>query len=212
MPLFFQHHIDDATRVAIWKIEEDESFFTEYVPLQRTITHPFKRLQHLAGRYLLQHLFSDFPISLIQIADTKKPFLEDEQYHFSISHCHEYAGVIVSKNKRVGIDIEIISDKVARIRKKFLIQEEQDLLITQMKNAGPSSELAWLTLAWSCKEAAFKWYGKGEVDFKNHMVIEKIVGDKNAILIQMAFKKNEDRLLDLHSSFFNDLVLTYVFT
>jgi phosphopantetheinyl transferase len=212
MPLFFQHHIDDDTRVAIWKIEEEEGFFTQFVPLQRAITHPFKRLQHLAGRYLLQHLFPDFPISLILIADTRKPYLDDELYHFSISHCHEYAAVIVSRKSRVGIDIEMISDKVKRIEHKFLIEQEQALLATKMKNSDLSSELALLTLAWSCKEAAFKWFGKGEVDFKRHMVFEKVEKNESAFLIQLAFKKNEDRILDLHSCFFNNLVLSYVIT
>src|SRR5688572_33506351 len=84
MPLFYQQAVDSETKLAIWKIEEEEQFFLDHVPLQREITHPHKRLQHLAGRYLLQFLFPDFPIRLIQIADTRKPFLEDEAYHFSI--------------------------------------------------------------------------------------------------------------------------------
>src|SRR5438128_7090094 len=107
MPLFFQRDIDETTRLALWKIEEEESFFSQHVPLQRDITHPHKRLQHLAGRYLLQYLFPDFPINLIKIADTRKPYLEDEAYHFSISHCSNYAAAIVSKTARVGVDIEI---------------------------------------------------------------------------------------------------------
>jgi hypothetical protein len=61
MPLFYQQHINQSTRLAIWKIEESESFFAETVPLKRDITHPHKRLQHLAGRYLLRFLF---PIKL----------------------------------------------------------------------------------------------------------------------------------------------------
>jgi len=69
----------------------------EKVPLQNNITHPHKRLQHLAGRLVLSELYEDFPIKLIQIADTKKPFLPDEAFHFSISHCGEYAAAIVSR-------------------------------------------------------------------------------------------------------------------
>src|SRR5699024_2654722 len=108
MPLFFLNELDADTRLAVWKIEEEELFFTEKVPLQRQITHPHKRLQHLAARYLLQHLFPHFPISLIQVADTRKPYLEDEAFHFSISHCGDFAAVIVSRAKRVGVDIELV--------------------------------------------------------------------------------------------------------
>ena len=52
MPIFFQHQINDDTKLAVWEIKEDEDFFLQHVPLQREITHPHKRLQHLAGRYL----------------------------------------------------------------------------------------------------------------------------------------------------------------
>ncbi|MGN6355248.1 MAG: 4'-phosphopantetheinyl transferase family protein, partial [Parafilimonas sp.] len=72
MPLFFQHTINETTQLGIWHIEEEEDFFLAKVPLQKSITHPHKRLQHLAGRYLLQYLFPDFPYAEILIADTKK--------------------------------------------------------------------------------------------------------------------------------------------
>ncbi len=124
MPIFFQQDIDKDTKLAVWKIEEEESFFLQHVPLQREITHPHKRLQHLAGRYLLQYLFPDFPISLIKIADTRKPFLENEGYHFSISHCGSYAAALVSKTKRVGVDIEVPTHKVEKIKHKFLQDAE----------------------------------------------------------------------------------------
>jgi 4'-phosphopantetheinyl transferase EntD len=100
--IFFQHSINDATKLGIWKIEEPESFFLNRVPLKQQVTHPYKRLQHLAGRMLLPELFEDFPLKEIIIADTRKPFLEDEVYHFSISHCGNFAGAIASRRNRVG--------------------------------------------------------------------------------------------------------------
>src|SRR5258705_8617683 len=125
MPIFFQHQISDTTRLGIWKIEETEEFFKGNVPLHRDVTHPHKRLQHLAGRFLLQFLFPDFPYELIRIADTRKPFLQEEQFHFSISHCGDYAAAIVSKERRVGVDIEIPTEKVLKIVHKFLEEKEQ---------------------------------------------------------------------------------------
>src|SRR6478672_3549276 len=123
MPVFFQHQINETTRLGIWKIEESEEFFKNNVPLHRDVTHPRKRLQHLAGRFLLQYLFPDFPYELIQIADTRKPYLPDEQYHFSISHCGDYAAAIVSRDKRVGIDVEEPVEKIMRIADKFTTVE-----------------------------------------------------------------------------------------
>ncbi|MFL5741596.1 MAG: 4'-phosphopantetheinyl transferase family protein [Flavisolibacter sp.] len=160
MSIFFQQDLNGSTRLGIWKIEEEEDFFLRKVPLQRDITHPHKRLQHLAGRYLLKYLYPDFPTELIRIADTRKPFLEDEAYHFSISHCGNFAAVLVSKDCRVGIDIEMTSEKVLRILHKFLHQEEHMLL-----GRGTGEENFIPTLLWSAKEAMFKWWGRGEVDF-----------------------------------------------
>lgn len=173
MPIFFQHQINETTRLGIWKIEENEDFFKNNVPLQRDVTHPHKRLQHLAGRFLLQFLFPDFPYELIRIADTRKPFLPNEQYHFSISHCGDYAAAIVSRDHRVGIDIEIPVEKIVRIRDKFLHKEE----IIHF----PVSDIQYLTLFWSTKEAVFKWYGEGGVDFREHIHLQQMHEEENAI-------------------------------
>ncbi len=173
MALFYQHNISETTRLGIWHIEEPEQFFVEKVPLQRSITHPHKRLQHLAGRYLLKTLFPDFPYELIAIADTKKPYLANDAYHFSISHCGDYAAAIVSSAERVGIDIEIPTYKVERIRHKFLHPQELQILEQYYpKDNLPATDSPYyrtLTTLWSAKEAVFKWYGKGEVDFSEHI-------------------------------------------
>jgi len=212
MPIFFQQDIDGSTKLGVWKIEEDEAFFLATVPLQREITHPHKRLQHLAGRYLLKHLFSDFPVELILIADTKKPYLEDEVYHFSISHCGSYAAVVVSKESRVGVDIEIVSQKVERIRHKF-VSETEWLTISEGWTESTAQLLNLQTLIWSCKEAGYKWYGQGGVDFREHMTVQHTtIGPDNRCETILLFKKNEALFLNLQSFFFENLCLSYVIT
>ena len=170
MPIFFQHQINDTTRLGIWKIEETEDFFKSNVPQHRSVTHPHKRLQHLAGRFLLQYLFPAFPYELIQIADTRKPYLPDEQYHFSISHCGDYAAAIVSKDKRVGIDIEIPTEKISKIMYRFLSAHEHQLFQLIEPN---SNRIPFATLLWSAKESIFKWYGNGGVDFRRQIQLRK---------------------------------------
>ncbi len=165
MPLFYQQDINLTTKLGVWKIEESEDFFLLSVPLQRNITHPHKRLQHLAGRYLLPFLFPDFPHEEIEIADTRKPFLRDEQYHFSISHCGDYAAAIVSSTERVGIDIEMITPRVDRIKHKFLHEDE----LFFVDSHPIDQQIRLLTLLWSAKEAMFKWWGRGDVDFSEAM-------------------------------------------
>ena len=209
MPIFFQQDIDADTRLGIWKIEEPEAFFLQAVMPQRNVSHPHKKLQHLAGRYLLKYLFPDFPVSLIQIADTRKPFLADEAYHFSISHCGDFAAVIVSRNKRVGIDIEIVTSKVERIKHKFLSEEE--LMMAGKSWHHSSDEL--LTLLWSCKEAVFKWFGFGEVDFREHIQVQRIkISQGSSCSTSINFAKTEQIFLHLHSVFFDNVCLSYLIT
>lgn len=165
MPIFFQHTVNDSTRIGVWKIEESEGFFKDSVPVHREVSHPHKRLQHLAGRFLLRYLFPSFPYELIQIADTRKPYLPNDAFHFSISHCGDFAAVIISPDQRVGIDIEKPVGKLEALKEKFSTQEERALF--------PDEGLSNLTLIWSAKETVFKWYGKGQVDFREHIQLEK---------------------------------------
>ncbi|HEX6192040.1 MAG TPA: 4'-phosphopantetheinyl transferase superfamily protein [Chitinophagaceae bacterium] len=211
MPLFYQQTIDRHTKIGIWKIEESENFFLQTVPLQNEITHPHKRVQHLAGRYLLRYLFPDFPYELIRIADTLKPFLENEAYHFSISHCGDFAAAIVSRDKRVGIDIELIGDRIVKVKDKFINGIESGI-INQFDTE--ITDLMKYTLMWSCKEAMFKWYGNGQVDFRKHMQLQAIYSDeiRNSIFTDFIFSKEKAKLLKLQTVFPDKFALSWLVT
>ena len=210
MPIFFQHQINETTRLGIWKIEETEEFFKGNVPLHREVTHPHKRLQHLAGRFLLQYLFPDFPYELIQIADTRKPFLPDEQYHFSISHCGDYAAAIVSRDKRVGIDIEIPVEKIGRIMHKFLTAKEHELfnLVAGAETNNTINSYEEPTILWSAKEAVFKWYGFGGIDFRRQIQLQKQNDGNETINCFFGITETD---LTIHYRKYDELVLAWVF-
>lgn len=200
MPLFFKKDINRDTKLGIWALGEEEDFFKDMVPQHRAVTHPHKRLQHLAGRFLLKYLYPYFPSELIQIADTRKPFLADETFHFSISHCGNYAAAIVSRTHRVGIDIEIPDEKVRRIQHKFIS-------IAELDDINPR-KIEDFTQIWSAKEAVFKWYGDGDVDFKQHIRLQRT---HNHDVFGCHFSKtNVD--IEVHLKRFNGLCLSYIAT
>jgi phosphopantetheinyl transferase len=210
VPVFFQQQINEYTRLGVWKIEETEEYFKGNVPQHRDVTHPHKRLQHLAGRFLLQFLFPDFPYELIQIADTRKPYLLNEKYHFSISHCGDYAAAIVSSRNRVGIDVEIPVNKILAISDKFLSEKEKKIFGNQylsVPQAGSIINPQQATLLWSSKEAVFKWYGDGAVDFKKHIQLFNWQEEKKTI--DCFFAKNESELVVQYGQF-EGLVLAWV--
>jgi 4'-phosphopantetheinyl transferase EntD len=233
MPLFYQQDINDSTRLGVWLIREPESFFQNQVPLQREITHPHKRLQHLAGRYLLHQLAPGFPYDLIRIADTRKPFLVNEAYHFSISHCAEFAAAIISQRHRVGIDVELSTPVINRVLHKFLHPDERELVAGHvpgefvrnfrqtggndlgggLTDKGPISQEAEKdilpTLLWSAKESVFKWYGDGGVDFSEHIRLRELVqGDPGRI--NGVFLKQGNTDLTIWFKLFGTLCLSWV--
>ena len=199
MPLVYSHHINPSTKIGVWHITEPEEHFLSKVPLQRDIRHWHKRLQHLAGRILLKELFPDFPVNLIMLADTRRPYLEEEPYHFSISHCGNYAAVLVSRDHRVGVDLEQITERIGSIIPKFLSPSE----ISQLP-AG--SEIEWATLCWTVKESIFKWQGGGGVDFKRDINIKKITVDNEGV-VECLFKGYPLRVNYLR---FNDNFLAWL--
>ncbi len=199
MPKIYSHIINATTSLAIWQITEDEDFFLEKVPLKTNITHPHKRLQHLAGRYLLQEIDPNFPMDLIRITDTRKPYIKGDSHHFSISHCGNFAAAIVSTTHRVGIDIEKYTEKTLKILHKFLSEKELSMVNGQwsmvngeLPNADGQPPIPiwyFTTLLWSVKEAVYKWFGNGEMGFIQHMQVVKMEGGKEG-KIAMDFLRN----------------------
>lgn len=192
--------INAGTKVGIWEISEPEQYFLQHVSLQRTVSHPYKRLQHLAGRRLLKKLAPDFPVEDILISPSGKPYLPGSKFNFSISHSENYAAAIISRNERVGIDVEKISPKLSRIASKFLNKEEQAFV-------GPN--LIWYALGWSAKEAVYKWYGRRGIDFKKHIHLQAFYPEKEGI-IPCVFNKEEEIKLDLHYRVGREFVLVWV--
>ncbi|MDO8996145.1 4'-phosphopantetheinyl transferase superfamily protein [Sediminibacterium sp.] len=208
MPIYYQQNINDFTQLAVWKIEESESFFTQLVTVQQQVTHPHKRLQHLAGRFLLPYLYPNFPSDLIQIADTRKPYLPNEAYHFSISHCGDYAAAIVSSTQRVGVDVELVTHRVNKIRHKFLHPSE--LSNWDIEAMEEQEKFRTLTLLWSAKEAMFKWWGRGDIDFSECMQVEKNTLKSSGILNARFQKDKFTASLELHYQLTNELSLVWV--
>lgn len=184
MPLLFQKNITGNTKLGVWKIEETEDFFIKEIELQPTIHHPHKRLQHLAGRYLLSVLFPYFPYHKLLINEAGKPYLFSHQYQFSISHCGDYAAVIISTESGCGIDVELFSPKTEIVKTKFLNDDEL-AYINGFQNHYESLFLHYqlYTLCWCAKEAVYKWWGKGKIDFRQNIIIKNInIEDKKMMI------------------------------
>ena len=205
MPLVYQQNINEAAKIGVWHITEPESFFLETVSAQKEINHPHKRLQHLAGRYLLKILNPEFPLHLIKVTSSGKPHLENENFHFSISHCGNYAAAIISESEHVGIDIQNPDQRIEKIKNKFSTDKEIELFSSIDYSAAEK-----LTIIWSIKEAMFKWYGKGLIDFKKHLCIEGVQIKNGIIISSCVLKKNNEVEIIAKSAMIEDNIVSYV--
>ncbi len=176
MPIFKEWNIGDTGHAAIWKVEEPETFFNEHTGIYPDIKNEKRRMEHLAGRFLLKHLREDFPLNLISKDEHDKPHLSNQQYHFSVSHSWPYIAVVIDTHHKAGIDIQTWNPRIGDIQHKYLSAREQLLFNNDPK---------LLTMAWCAKESVYKWHGKRGVDFKDHLPIDifEVSGDYYKITI-----------------------------
>lgn len=205
MPLVFQNKYADDITVGVWHIEEQESFFEPNTKVIRDIQHPHKRIQHLAGRYLLQQLHKSLPSHKILIGENNKPYFENDHCHFSISHCGDYAAVVVCEKLPAGIDVEVISSLALRLSPKFMNEREMTFLTQDVE-----IDRKIATAIWSVKEAVFKWYGKGKVDFRKDIVVEESPLEIIDNSIRVSFYKEEINRLELQLFWLNEYVLVWL--
>lgn len=176
MPLLKEWTHDTFDKYSIWKIEESEDFFIEKTGIQSQKASERKRIEHLAGRFLLKYLEPQFPLDLIHKDDHDKPRLPNNELNFSISHSFPYVAVALSTKKECGIDIQVWHPRMLSLQKKFLSIEEQDFFANDPK---------LVTLAWCIKEAAYKWQGMRGVEFIEHMPIHSFDARTNDAEINM---------------------------
>jgi len=156
--------------MAVWKITEDVNTLRNLLHMfpHETFKFESRNLHWLASRVVLQELLKDKarPHSLELLKHSNgRPYIKGLECHISLSHSGIYAAVIMSKTQRVGVDIEEITPRIKKIAHKFINEIEQPFVKHE-------DDLDTLYLIWAAKEAIFKLYGKGEVDFKKHMEID----------------------------------------
>lgn len=156
-------------RIGLWTMEEQEQFFLERLPLnelhQQQISkkHPKKRIEWLAGRYLVYQLSNG---DLCHVDQYGKPFLTESNLEISISHSGSLAAVGISRNI-IGVDVQKITPQIQRIAHKFLRPEEKACL----NKPSTTQEIEQLHVFWGAKEALYKAYGKKQLDFRKHISV-----------------------------------------
>ena len=196
MPRLSVENINTHTTLLVWKITETEEQLQSQLPesvLETIANKNYKsksrRLEVMATYALLtSHLKT--PSVIIDHNSNGQPLLDG--FHISISHTNGYACVLLSTQKVVAIDIEYRSDRIERIRSKFLRSDEA---FTSIED---------LLLVWSAKETLYKYFSEDDLMY-NEMKVESI---SDSFLSMINLKTNEKKMVSYLST--PDYVLTYL--
>lgn len=207
MPIVWTEKIDQHGELAIWHITENAEDLYAKLQLNADEKKYYESLQNgkrnmhwLGSRVLLRTLLKTNHYIDVQLDENNKPYLVNFPFEFSISHSNDYASVIIYKGKKVGIDIEKMSEKILRIQKKFMSETELSFISEQDK-------IEQLYVCWGIKESLFKLYGKGNLPFIEGIQIEPFNYHNDIIIkasihknnfhqsFNMRFKKHEDYML-----------------
>ena len=167
MPLHKTITVSEHTQVYLWKVTETENALSKGIELtphcqnrmegmksemHRRAFLSIRHMMRLAG-YEDKHLFYN---------EFGKPFLVDGT-KISISHSHNFTGIIVSKSHEVGIDIEKHREKILRIAHKFTPIREYRTI------ANTDALILKLTQVWCAKESLYKIYAQPGLSFLQHI-------------------------------------------
>ncbi len=157
MPLYqdihLKNHIDNSIHILLWEIDENDTANCNKLQTLPEWLVPEKSLrqrQQLTYLHCIENLLEKHSTcNQWQIAKTEtgKPFLIDNENNISVSHTKNIVGSAFSSIE-IGIDIQYFSDKINKVRHKFLNNNELEFIF--------DNDITKLTLAWAIKEACYK--------------------------------------------------------
>jgi hypothetical protein len=209
MPIVLTKNIEPNATLAIWHITENQDQLLQILGENYfEINHHLKITQansrhYLASRILLTTLFPSSKIVLSKNIHNK-PSLQIDQlpYKISITHSFDYAAILIAKQGELGIDLEKIDPRIARIKTKFM--NENELLF-----AGEPDQIKMQTLIWSTKETLYKLYSNKEVDFKQNLHILPFNLSNFGSLETFIIKGGLNQKITVHYEEMNNYMLTY---
>ncbi len=206
MPLILKKEIANQTHIALWNIVEDEHFFTEKMTLTESETKRLgqikggRRLEWLAGRWLI-HEMSGATERLVCEADKYgKPHLTNSPLEMSLSHSNEVAAAILAPQS-VGIDVQKLVAKIERIAHKYMREPESASL--------DKHRIEHLHIYWGAKEALYKAYGRRELDFRKHILIEPFDYQENGMTTGRVAKGDFEANYRIYFEKMGEYILVY---
>jgi|SRR5690606_19607155 len=210
MALAYLRELDNSVRFAIWRIEEtaDELIgrlqLDEHERTVLTTLNKGKRTLHwLATRVLLREMLNTPGHISCPSDENGKPYLANFPQRISLTHSFDYAAVMMSDNGEVGIDLELVKDKICRISDKFMKPRELAVI-------GSDNLTEKLSACWCAKEAVYKLQGNKGVSFKDNMTIHPFdFQDQGVLYLDLDAAHRKERFKVYYEKF-QEYMLGYV--
>ncbi len=214
MPFLPNNFDHPGILVGLWRVEEDELYFTERLSIYENeakilsrISHPQRRLEWLSSRLCLKELLKIRHRVESLNENTGKPYLSDFSFQISYSHSNLYSGAIASQCHKVSIDLEDLT-KIRNPKTAGLFMHPEELAHYQQLG-----DIKVFFLVWSAKETLYKLYAKKGIAFKHNLLINperktlKQEGIVSGILRTDEYEKN----YEIWYRFYPEFLLTYAF-
>jgi phosphopantetheinyl transferase (holo-ACP synthase) len=189
-------HFDCGCHLGIWKITEDLNTLLSNIKLTREeletldrFTYAPRKTEWLSVRVLLKEM-TDNQLS-IYYNGNRKPFIKGNSYSISISHSRDLTSILLSREKRVGIDLEFMSHRINSIAHKFI--NENDLITSDEEQ-----RKYHLYIHWCAKEALYKICDKQDINFKENLTIEPFRPFEKGIIRGRVHNRFRNELFDMN--------------
>ena len=180
MGLVMKKYVQDDALLGLWEIDEDFFSLFDRLDLNESeieTLNSFKsynrKLEWLSVRVLLAEMVG--PGIRIYYNGNRKPFLTEPGYHISISHSHRLTSIILSRTRRVGLDLEYLSGKIASLAGKFLTPAEEEAINRRFRRYH-------VYIYWCAKETLYKICDKQNINFREDILIDPFAPEKSGTI------------------------------
>ncbi|MFH0755673.1 MAG: 4'-phosphopantetheinyl transferase superfamily protein [Bacteroidota bacterium] len=181
--------------LGVWEITEDYDTLYRMVDLatvEKAKLDSFKnisrKVEWLSVRALVKTMLGK-DTRIVYNAENK-PFVRGNSHNISISHSNNLTAVLISKDKRVGIDLEFMSGKISKVADKFINEKESITSDIEMKKFH-------LYLHWCAKEAMYKILDKQDINFRDGLTIAPFIPEEHGFMKGQVLNGSGEENLEL---------------
>lgn len=196
MGLIIRKQLSTGCMLGVWEICEDYDTLRSFLNLEDSDVHALesfrnqeRKLEFLSVRSLLTRMAD--PSAKIIYNGTRKPFLRDKSFNISITHSYLLTSILLSRNKRVGIDMEYMTDRINKVAHKFISKDEY---ITEDK----ALQRYHLYIHWCAKEALYKLCDKPNLNFRENLLISPFQINEKGVIKGHLDRVRRKEYFDLH--------------